>query len=189
MNQDSIPVVYHPAWWAVLLRGVAAIVLALVTFAVPGITIAFLATLFGIYALIDGVLAIVSTVRAVQGHRRWGAFLFEGVVGLLFGIYALVSPFAAAAVLVTVVAIWALLTGALEITAAFRMRRNIKGEWFLIIAGILSILFGILLFVEPITGAVILVYFLAGYALIFGILLVLLAFRVRKAPLNALPAI
>ena len=179
----------HPSWWALLLRGIAAIVLAVVAFAIPGITIAFLATLFGIYALIDGVLALFSTFRAVKGHRPWGAFLFEGIVGILFGIYALVSPFAAAAVLVTVVAIWALITGIFEIAAAFRLRRHIQGEWLLILFGVVSILFGILLFARPIAGALVLVWFIAGYALIAGILLILLAFRVRRAPNTPLPAL
>ncbi len=176
-----IPTVYHPSWWALLLRGIAAIVLAIITFAVPGITIAFLAVLFGIYALIDGILAIVSTVRAVRGNRRWGSFLIEGIVGILFGIYAMVAPFAAAAVFVIVIAVWAVITGIFEIAAAVRLRRHIKGEWLLVVTGIISILFGILLFIEPIGGAVVLVWFLAGYALIFGILLILLSFRVRRA--------
>ncbi|HEX4164113.1 MAG TPA: HdeD family acid-resistance protein [Bryobacteraceae bacterium] len=179
---------YHPTWWALLLRGLAAILLAIVTFALPGITIAFLVTLFGIYALIDGVLAIISTIRAVQGHRRWGSFLLEGVVSLLIGLYAVIAPLAGAAIFVTILAIWALITGGLEIAAAIRLRRHIQGEWLLILTGIVSILFGILLFAEPISGAVVLVWFLAGYALVFGILLVLLAFRVRRAPISALPA-
>jgi len=169
-------------WWAVVLRGVLAILLAIITFAIPGITIAFLVTVFGIYALIDGVFAIVSTIRAAHGHRRWGALLLEGIIGILFGLYAILFPIAAAAAFVMILAFWAILTGVFEIAAAIRLRRHIQGEWFLILTGILSILMGFLLFAAPISGAVFLVWVLAGYGLIFGVLLILLGFRIRRLP-------
>ncbi len=178
-------VVLRNNWWALVLRGVMAILFALVTFAVPGITIAVLVTIFGFYALFDGVFAIVSTIRAVQGHRRWGAFLFEGIVGILFGLYAIIFPIAAAAVFVTFVAIWAVFTGILEISAAIRLRRHIQGEWLLILVGVLSILLGLTLVAAPVSGAVFLVWVLATYGLIFGILLIALGFRVRRLPESA----
>ena len=81
-----MPATLRSNWWAIVLRGVVAILLAIVTFMVPGITIAFLVTLFGVYTLIDGVFAIVSTIKAVAGHRRWGAFLLEGILGILVGL-------------------------------------------------------------------------------------------------------
>src|SRR5436305_14777458 len=84
----KMPVVLRNNWWALVLRGVMAILFAAITFAVPGITIAFLVTLFGLYALIDGILAIVSTIKAAHGHCRWGAFLLDGVGGMLFVLYA-----------------------------------------------------------------------------------------------------
>jgi uncharacterized membrane protein HdeD (DUF308 family) len=173
-------------WWALVLRGIAAILLAIITFAVPGITLAVLATIFGFYALIDGVLAIVSTIKAVQGHRRWGAFLLEGVLGILVGLYAIFSPIAAAATFVTIIAIWAVVTGILEIAAAIRLRRHVQGEWLLVLSGVLSILLGIVLFAAPVAGAVIFAYILAGYGLIFGVLLIALGFRVRRLPAGSL---
>ena len=173
-------------WWALVLRGVAAILLAIITFAVPGITLAILATIFGFYALIDGVLAIVSTIKAVQGHRRWGAFLLEGVLGILFGLYAILFPIAAAATFVTMIAVWAVVTGILEIAAAIRLRRHVQGEWLLILSGVLSILLGIVLFVAPVAGAVFFAYVLAGYGLIFGVLLITLGFRMRRLPAQSL---
>lgn len=175
-------VVLRNNWWALVLRGVMAILFALVTFAVPGITIAVLVTIFGFYALFDGILAIVSTIKAVQGHRRWGAFLFEGVVGILFGLYAIVVPISAAAAFVAFVAIWAVFTGILEITAAIRLRRHVRGEWILILVGVLSILLGLTLAAAPVSGAVFLVWVLAGYGLLFGVLLIALGFRVRRLP-------
>jgi uncharacterized membrane protein HdeD (DUF308 family) len=177
-----MPVVLRNNWWALVLRGVMAILFAIITFAVPGITIAVLVTIFGFYALFDGVFAIVSTIKAVQGHRRWGAFLFEGVVGILFGLYAIIFPIGAAAAFVTFVAVWAVFTGILEIMAAIRLRRHIQGEWILILVGVLSILLGSVLLAAPVSGAVFLVWVLASYGLIFGVLLITLGFRVRRLP-------
>jgi uncharacterized membrane protein HdeD (DUF308 family) len=177
-----MPVVLRNNWWALVLRGVMAILFALITFAVPGITIAVLVTIFGFYALFDGIFAIISTVKAVHGHRRWGAFLFEGVVGILFGLYAIIFPIAAAAAFVTFVAVWAVFTGVLEIAAAIRLRRHIRGEWMLILVGVLSILLGFTLLIAPVSGAVFLVWILASYGLIFGVLLIALGFRMRRLP-------
>ncbi|MFL6416877.1 MAG: HdeD family acid-resistance protein [Bryobacteraceae bacterium] len=177
-----MPVVLRNNWWALVLRGAVAILFAVITFAVPGITIAILVTIFGVYALFDGIFALVSTVRAVQGHRRWGAFLFEGIIGILFGLYAIVFPVAAAAAFVTFVAFWAMFTGILEISAAIRLRRHIQGEWLLALLGVLSILLGIILLAAPVRGAVFLVWLLASYGLIFGIVLVALGFRIRRLP-------
>lgn len=179
-------VILQTNWWALVLRGIAAILLAIVTFAMPGITLAVLGTIFGIYALIDGVLAIVSTIKAVQGHRRWGAFLAEGILGILLGLYLMLFPLAAAAIFVTVLAIWAVITGILEIAAAFRLRRHMQGELLLILTGALSILVGIILFARPLESAVFFAYVLAGYGLIFGILLITLGFRIRRLPPQSL---
>ena len=175
-------------WWALVLRGVVAIILGIVAFALPGVTVAALVTLFGIYALIDGVLAIVLTVKAAEVHGRWGGFLLEGILGLLFGIVAIAAPIAVAAVFIQVLAIWALITGVLEIVAAFRLRRSVEGEWLLILVGVLSILFGIVLFAEPVAGAVVLVWILAAYGLFFGVLLIVLGFRLRNHPGRRLSA-
>ena len=181
-----MPVVLQTNWWALVLRGVIAILLAVVTFAVPGVTIAFLVTVFGIYALIDGLLAIFSTVKAVQGHRRWAAFLIEGIVGILFGLYAILAPVGAAAIFVTILAFWALLTGVAEIFAAIRLSRHIQGELLLIVTGVLSILLGVFLLARPVAGAIFFVYVLAGYGLVFGFLLITLGLRMRR---HALPAV
>jgi uncharacterized membrane protein HdeD (DUF308 family) len=181
-DRENMAAILRTNWWALVLRGIAAILLAIITFAVPSITLAVLATIFGFYALIDGVLAIVSTIRAVQGHRRWGAFLLEGILGILVGLYAILFPIAAAAVFVMIMAFWAVFTGILEIAAAIRLRRHIQGEWLLILSGVLSILLGVLLLAEPLAGALFFAYVLAGYGLLFGILLIALGFRVRRLP-------
>jgi len=174
-----MPVVLATNWWALAIRGVAAIIFAILTFAMPGITIAVLVILFGAYALVDGVFAVISAIRAAHGHRRWGAFLAEGAVGILAGIISLTMPAAIAAVLVYLVAFWAIVTGVLEISAAIRLRRHIPGEWMLILSGIVSVLFGIVAFWAPIVGALAIVWWLGIYAMIFGVLLLSLAFRIR----------
>lgn len=167
-------------WWAVALRGVAAIVFAVLAFAMPGITLAVLVILFGAYALVDGIFAIVSAIRAVQGHRHWGAFLIEGAVGIIIGLVTFFVPGVTLAFLIALVAVWAIVTGVLEIAAAILLRRHIPGEWLLIVTGALSVIFGVLIFVSPMAGALVIVWWLAAYALIFGILLLLLAFRLRS---------
>jgi uncharacterized membrane protein HdeD (DUF308 family) len=177
---DIMAIVLATNWWALALRGVVAILFAIFAFFWPGVTLAFIVLLFGVYAFIDGVLAIVSAVRALRGHRRWGAFLFEGIVGILAGLCAFFVPGITLAFLIFLVAAWAIITGVLEISAAIRLRRHIPGEWLLIIAGVISILFGIMLYIAPIAGAIVIVWWLGAYALIFGILLLILAFRLRS---------
>ena len=173
-------VVLSTNWWALALRGVLAILFAVVTFLWPGITLGALVLVFGVYALIDGVLAIIAAVRAVKGHRRWGALLFEGIVGILAGICAFFIPGITLTFLIFLVAAWAIITGVFELAAASRLRRNIPQEWLLILMGVVSIVFGFLIYWAPIAGAVVIVWWLAAYAFVFGIMLLLLAFRLRR---------
>jgi uncharacterized membrane protein HdeD (DUF308 family) len=173
-------VVLSTNWWALALRGLVAILFAVFTFVWPGITLGVLVLVFGVYAFLDGVFAIIAAVRAVRGHRRWGALLLEGIVGILAGLCAWLIPGVTLAVLIFLVAAWAIITGVLELAAAVRLRRNIPQEWLLILMGVVSILFGVLLYFAPLAGALVIVWWLGAYALIFGILLLALAFRLRK---------
>jgi len=166
-------------WWALALRGVIAILFAILTFVVPGLTLAAIVLLFGAYALIDGVFALISAVRAAHGHGRWGAFLIEGIVGVIAGIVTLAAPAVTLAFLIYVVAGWAVITGVLEIMAAMRLRRHVTGEWLLILTGIVSIIFGAAIFAAPIVGAIAITWWLGVYALIFGALTLTLAFRLK----------
>lgn len=167
-------------WWALVLRGVFAILFGVAAFSMPGVTVAALTTLFGIYALVDGIFAIVLTFKAAELHGRWGGFLLEGIIGILFGAAAIFAPLAVATVFIQVMAIWALLTGVLEIVAAIRLRKQMTGEWLLILVGAVSILLGIALFLEPLAGAVVLVWTLAIYGVFFGVLLITVGMRLRK---------
>jgi uncharacterized membrane protein HdeD (DUF308 family) len=167
-------------WWALALRGVVAVLFAILTFVLPGLTLAALVLLFGIYALIDGIFALISAVRAAHGHGRWGAFLLEGIVGVLAGLVTLAAPALTLTFLIYVVAAWAVITGVLEIAAAIRLRRHVPGEWLLILTGIVSIVFGAIVFAAPTVGAIAIAFWLGVYALIFGVLLLTLAFRLKS---------
>ena len=167
-------------WWATLLRGLAAILFGLVTLIVPSMSIAALVLLFGAYAFADGVFAIVSALRGRRRHSRWGLLLLRGVLGIAAALVALFWPGLTALTLVFLVAGWAIVTGVLEISTAVVLRKQITGEWLMILAGIASVIFGLLLFVFPAAGAVVLVLWIGAYAIVFGAILVVLSFRLRS---------
>jgi uncharacterized membrane protein HdeD (DUF308 family) len=173
-------------WWSLVIRGLVAILLGVITLAIPGITIGALVLLFGVYALIDGVMSFAGVWRASKEHERWGALLLEGFAGIVAGIVAFAWPAITLLVLVYVVAAWAVVTGVVEIAAAVRLRRHIGGEWLLALAGVTSLIFGILVLAAPIAGALVIAIWIGVYALIFGAMLIGLGFRLRTLakPIN-----
>jgi len=176
-------------WWLVVLRGVLAILFGLSAFIWPGITLLTLIVIFGVYAIVDGVLAIITGFSRTKESPRWWTFLVEGLISIGAGIVALVWPSLATLVLIYLIAFWAVFTGILEIAAAVRLRHEIDNEWFLALGGVLSIGLGILLFLQPAAGSLAIIWMIAGYALIFGILLVILGIRLRnwKEPETTVP--
>jgi uncharacterized membrane protein HdeD (DUF308 family) len=181
MGQPILPVLSRN-WWALALRGLAAIVFGLLAFILPGITLTALILLFGAYMLVDGVFAIVAAVRAEERDTRWWLLLAEGVLGVLAGIVAFAWPGLTALALLYLVAAWSIITGILQIVGAIRLRREIEGEWALILGGVLSVIFGVLLAVLPGPGILALLWLIGAYALVSGVLLIILAFRVRNEP-------
>ena len=167
-------------WWSLVIRGVAAIILGIVTFAWPGITLGALVLLFGAYALLDGIFSLIGAWRAVRSHERWGALVFEGVAGIVAAAVTVLWPAITALALVYVIATWALVTGCLEITAAVRLREHISGEWLLVLGGIASILFGIVAVLLPMIGALAIALVIGVYAFVFGVILISLGFRLRS---------
>ena len=165
-------------WWAIVLRGVAGILFGIITFLAPGISLAALVLLFGAYAFADGVLAMVTAARR-RGTDRWWLLLLQGIVGIGAGIVTLLWPGITAIALLFVIAAWALVGGALQVTAAIRLRKVITGEWLLALGGVLSIALGVLLVLVPGPGALALVIWIGAYAFVFGILLLVLGFRLR----------
>jgi uncharacterized membrane protein HdeD (DUF308 family) len=167
-------------WWVVLIRGVAGVLFGIATFIAPVVSLAVLVLVFGAYALVDGVLAVVTAVRRRDVSARWWMLLLEGLVGIAAGIVTLVWPGITALALLYVIAAWALLTGVFEIAAAIRLRKIITGEWLLVLSGIASIGLGILLMIFPGPGALVMVIWIGAYAFVFGILLIALSFRLRS---------
>jgi uncharacterized membrane protein HdeD (DUF308 family) len=165
-------------WWAFALRGVAAILFGLLAFILPGATLTVLVLLWGAYVLVDGVLALVSAFRTDHDHR-WG-LLLEGVVGVGAGLVTFLLPGLTALVLLYIIAAWALLTGVLELVAAVRLRKVIQNEWWLVLGGIASVLFGLVLLAAPGAGALAVVWLIGAYAIVFGILLIGLSLRLHS---------
>lgn len=167
-------------WWILAIRGAVAVLFGLLALIWPQITVFALVLVFGAYALVDGVFALVAAIRGRQlagGGRGW--LVLEGLLGVGAGIVTFVWPSITALALLWVIAFWAVLTGVLEIIAAVRLRRVLDNEWLLIVAGALSIIFGLILMIWPGTGAIGLVWLIGGYAIVFGIVLLGLALRLR----------
>ncbi len=167
-------------WWAVALRGVAAILLGLTAFFLPGVTLAALILLFAWYALVDGVFAIVAAVRAAEHHERWWPMLVEGLAGLAAGVLTLGWPGVTAVVLLYVIGVWAIFVGILKLFGAVRLRRAIHGEWLLVLNGVLSMLFGLLILVFPGGGLLSVVWLIGWYAILRGTALLTLGVRLRR---------
>jgi uncharacterized membrane protein HdeD (DUF308 family) len=167
-------------WWALVLRGLFAVLFGIIALAWPGITLGALVLLYGAYALAAGVFAIASIMAGRTWGRPWWSLLVEGLVGIAVGIMTFAWPGITALVLLYLIAAWAFVTGIFEIVAAIRLREEIRGEWLLALSGILSILFGLALVVYPGAGALAVVWLIGAYAIAFGALLIALGFRLRS---------
>jgi uncharacterized membrane protein HdeD (DUF308 family) len=163
-------------WWALALRGLAGVLFGLLTFFVPGITLVTLVLLLGVYALVDGIFNVLAFFRVASRH--W-ALLFEGVIGIIACVLTFAWPSITALVLLYVIAFWAIFTGLFEFIAGVRLRKVITNEWLLLLMGVLSVLFGMLVFVCSRAVAFTIVLWIGAYALVFGVLLLALAFRLR----------
>ncbi len=182
MPRVTVPKVRTPLeshWWVWALRGIAAIVFGILVFVWPGATISSLTLVFGVYAVMDGVLALFEAVKRRKTDARWWALLLEGLVSIVLGAGALIIPGLAAISFVYLLGFWAIVTGVFEIVQAIRARAEIQGEGWLIVGGLLSIAFGLTLTAWPVNGAITLVWLLGGYAIGFGIVMFVMAFRLR----------
>jgi uncharacterized membrane protein HdeD (DUF308 family) len=164
-------------WWTLVVRGIAAIIFGILAYLWPGITFTVLVLFFGAYALWDGVFALIGAFRT-QGERRWSLVL-EGLVGIAAGLLTFFWTGAAALGLLLVIGAWAIVTGIFEIVSAIRLRKEIEGEWLLLLSGVLSVLFGIALAIWPAAGLLAVTWMIGAYAVVFGILLLVLGFRLR----------
>ena len=166
-------------WWLLALRGVLAIIFGVIAIAKPDIAILTLVLIFGAYAFVDGVFAIGAAVMGGGAEGRWLPLLIEGVLGILVGLIVFFWPGLTALVIIYFIAGWALLTGLLEIVAAIQLRREIDNEWMLILGGLLSVVFGVLLILSPAGGLIALTILMGVYAIIFGVLMIVLGLRVK----------
>jgi uncharacterized membrane protein HdeD (DUF308 family) len=189
---DAMSEVLAESWWTVGLRGILGILFGLILLLTPGLALEVFVILFAAYMLVDGVFAIAAGIKAARNGERWGLLILEGIVDLAAGLVAVLWPAITMVALIWIVAIWAIVTGALMLGAAFSLNLD-HGRWWLALGGIASIIFGILLVIEPLIGAVVLTMWIGAYALVFGIFLLILAFqlhskkeeRERKAPAGA----
>ncbi|MDQ4138985.1 MAG: HdeD family acid-resistance protein [Bacteroidota bacterium] len=168
-------------WWTVLLRGVLAIVVGLLAFFLPGITLAVLITLFGVFALMEGAFLIISGIRYRRQQERWWVLILQGIISMGAGILAFTEPLATAIALLYLVASWAIISGVLEIVVAIRLRKEMEGEWMLILDGVITVLFGLAMVLVPAAGLLVWIWMIGGFKLASGILLLILALRLRKA--------
>jgi uncharacterized membrane protein HdeD (DUF308 family) len=175
---EAMSAILAQNWWAIAVRGVCAIIFGLIALFVPGATILTLVLFFSAYMLVDGIFGIVAAVRAAARHERWGLLVLEGVVDIAVGVIALIWPGLTALTFVLLIAAWAIVTGVLEIVAAVRLHPE-YGRWWLMLGGGASMIFGVLLVIAPLAGLVVLTWWIGAYAIVFGIMLLVLAFRLR----------
>jgi uncharacterized membrane protein HdeD (DUF308 family) len=167
-------------WWVPVLRGIAAVVFGVMAFVYPGLTVAVLVLLFGAWVLVDGVFRVVGAIGHRASDPEWGFHLIIGILGIIIGFLTFHAPRITALALVIYIAAWALMIGATEIALAIKLRREIKGEWFLILMGLASILFAVMLLWNPLPGALALVWLIGSYAIVFGVLAIIFGFRLRS---------
>ena len=166
-------------WWAFAIRGILALIFGVLVFLYPGAAVTVLVLLFGAYATVDGLFAILSAVLAAQAHERWWTFVVEGVIGLAIGALTFFRPGTTAIALYILIAAWAMATGIVEIIAAIRVRESIANELMLLVGGVASVIFGILMLVFPTAGAYAIVWLIGLYAMLFGILMIAFSLRLR----------
>lgn len=166
-------------WWLLLLRGIAAILFGLLAFAWPGITLLSLVILYGFYALFDGLFAILAAIKGGNAESRWWLILI-GILGVAAGLLTFFWAGITALVLTMFIGAWALIHGIFEIIGAIKIRKEIDNEWWLILSGALSVIFGLAILIMPGAGALALIWVIGAYAIVFGGMLVGFAFRLKK---------
>ena len=170
-------------WWVVLLRGILGILFGVMAYTWPGLTVLILVTIWGAYALVDGIVELVAGIRG-----KWGSLILLGLLGIVAGIIALLRPGVAALALLWVIAIWAIVAGVMQISAAIRLRKEVQGEWLWILSGILTIALGVLFLARPGEGILSVTWLIATLAIVWGILLVMLSFKLKGMKGRLTPA-
>ena len=166
-------------WWLILLRGIAAIVFGVLAFIWPGITLVTLVLFWGAFARVDGILALAHAIMGGNAGSRWWLALI-GIAGVAAGILTFMWPGLTALLLLTFIATWAIVLGIFQIIGAIRLRKEIDNEWTLGLGGLLSVLFGVVMLIAPGAGALGLIWAIASFAIVFGVLMVMAAFKLKR---------
>jgi len=178
-RSDALSEILAESWWLVGLRGILGIIFGLICLLNPTLAVQVFVILFAAYMLVDGVFAIFSGIKAARNGERWGLLIVEGIVDLAAGAVAVFRPAITLVALVWVIAIWAIVSGGLMLGAAFALKHD-YGRWWLALGGIASLVFGILLVIEPLIGAVVLTMWIGAYAIVFGVFLLVLGFQLHS---------
>jgi uncharacterized membrane protein HdeD (DUF308 family) len=180
LDRSATATMDSPAWMLIL-RGVVAILFGIFAVAWPDLTLIALVALFAVYAVLLGVVSIAAAIRMRRGDRQWWLPLLIGIVSIVAGAFAIAYPGVTTLALVLVMGVNALITGGLDIALAIRLRRVLRGQWLMVISGIVSILFGALVIASPGAGALALVWLISLHAVVTGVLLLALGLRTRRA--------
>ena len=179
-QENKLAGILRAGWWALLLRGIAAIAFAVLTWTRPQISLTALVLVFGWYAIADGLFGASMAIAGRKIHEHWFVLFLQGLLGIAVGVVTFLAPGITALALLFYIAIWAVGTGVLEIVVAIRLRKEIPNEWLLVLGGLASVAFGVLLMARPAAGALAVLSLIAAFAFVFGLLHVALAFRARS---------
>lgn len=166
-------------WWVLLIRGILAVIFGVLALVYPAATLGVLVLFFGAYMLVDGVFSIIAGLTAPQGYRGWGWVLAGGIAGVIIGLLTLFVPGMTAMFLLYFFIAWLIVTGVAQIVSAISLRKEITGEVFLIIGGVLSVLIAVYMLINPAAGALAVAWLIGIYAILFGVMMCILAFRLR----------
>jgi uncharacterized membrane protein HdeD (DUF308 family) len=180
VGREKIMFLLGRNWWALVIRGIFALIFGILAFVWPAITLGALVLLFGAYAIVDGIFAIVAAIDSKGRETNWWTLLVEGILGIAIGVFTFMWPGITALTLLYLIGIWAIVTGILEIAEAIRLRKIITHEWLLALAGVASLAFGVLLFIYPRAGALAVMWWIGAYAIFFGVMLLSLGLRLRS---------
>lgn len=169
-------------WWLIGLRGLLGVAFGIMVWAWPIEAVKMFAVFWGIYMLMDGLVNLFSGWRLHRQGVRWWPYLLVGGPGCLVGLLALVWPGITAVAFLYLVAVWAIAGGVSQVAAAFRLHQTLDGDWILLFVGLLSIVFGLLLFLRPLAGLVAVALIVGFFAIISGFIWLILAWRVRRRP-------
>ena len=167
-------------WGWIVVRGIAAVIFGVLALVLPGITLAALVLLWGAYALADGIIALIAAFRIRDRGKPFWALVVVGILGVAAGILTFIWPGMTAIVLLAFIAAWSLVMGIFQIIAAVRLRKSIENEWLLGLSGLLSVIFGVLMLINPGAGALAVIWVIGAYAILFGVLLIALGVKLRS---------